>query len=665
MKNTQSKIEIARCAGQVTRTSAALTGLFLAGLSLSTLGLAAGAASAATIPATADAAITHALAAHAQTGWVGVIVRTSAPLTASEEAQMTALGADIVRRLPIIRSVAVRVPQQRLAQLARLPFASHLSYDGVVKKTDEFTVGSSEANLAYMTTSNWTGRGRQSYRLTGAGVTVAVLDSGITPVADLSSIRGDFCNQAPSRLIGSVNFSTPLSYSSGNLLSTVTALGNDRENKAPSGLPLGISSSNTYDPCGHGTHVAGIIAGNSNRAQSLYCTHSFRGIAPQANLVDVRVLDKDGGSTVSTVIAGLQWVLQHQNDSRSAPIRVVNLSLGHPVGESYSTDPICQAVEALVQAKIVVVCAAGNGGRANGGTYTAGLDNEGWGTGYGSVQSPGNDPYIITVGATKNMDNLRADDKIATYSSRGPSRVDLIMKPDIIAPGNKVISLDANGSTLDNYAGGTNDIPYSYYVKPSILTSVMLNGASADYFQLSGTSMAAPVVAGAAALMLQANPYLSPDTIKARLMLSADKWHAPDGTADPLTYGAGYLNIPAALASSVVAVGPAASPALTLNADGSISIVMDHALWGSSLWGTGVTDLHALWGTHALWGAAMVGADHALWGTSSLTFSHALWGTSTVGADHALWGCSVWGDHALWGTASTAVDLTSTALRGE
>lgn len=667
-KNKQDKTTTLR-AGRASRTPAALTGLSLAGLSLAGLSLtgfahAAGAAPAA-LPNT-DTAISQALAAPAKTGWIGVIVRTPAPLTAGQEAQMTALGADIVRRLPIIHSVAVRVPQRHLSKLAALPFASHLSFDGLVEKTDEFTVGSSESSLAYSQITPLappppkTGPapapkpGGLTVKLSGAGVTVAVLDSGVTPVADLSSLANDLSNKAPSRLIGSVNFSAPLSYTAG------------KNGRAISGLPLGISSSNVYDPCGHGTHVAGIIAGNASRSQASACTHTFSGIAPQANLVSVRVLDANGGSTVSTVIAGLQWVLAHRSDNKAAPIRVVNLSLGHPVGESCTTDPICQAVEAAYQAGIVVVCAAGNEGRVNDAVNTAGLDNEGWGTDYGSIQSPGNDPYVITVGATKNMDGNRADDRIATYSSRGPSRLDLIMKPDIIAPGNKVISLDASGSTLDNYAGGSNDIAYSSYVQPWAMHTFSLNGSSADYFQLSGTSMASPVVAGAAALLLQANPNLSPDTVKARLMLSADKWAAPDGAADPLTYGAGYLNIPSALASTAVASGPAASPALLVNSDGSISVDLSRAMWGSSLWGTGVTDLRAMWGSRALWGSSGVDMTRAMWG-SNTTFSASstLAASSAPSASRAMWGSSVWGDRAMWGSASAEVDLTSTALSGE
>lgn len=671
-KNKQDKTRIFHRAGRASRTPAALTGLFLAGLSFAGLSLAGFAQAAGAAPAApkTDTAISQAQAAPAKTGWIGVIIRTPAPLTAGQEAQLTALGADIVRRLPIIQSVAVRVPQRNLAKLAALPFAVHLSLDGAVQKTDEFTVGSSEASQAFVTTYSKNGKKSQTTQLTGAGVTVAVLDSGIVPVADLSSQAGDFSDQSPSRLIGSVNFSTPLNSAAGTASGLVTSNGNGNgktkgnEDSASSGLPLGLSSSNPYDPCGHGTHVAGIIGGNGSRsplymnvskktvAQS--CTHTFSGIAPQANLVSVRVLDQEGSSDVSTVIAGLQWVIAYNKTNPNDPIQVVNLSLGHPVGESYTTDPICQAVESLYHSGVVVVCAAGNEGRSNGGTYTAGLDNEGWGTGYGSIQSPANDPYVITVGATKSMDGARADDKIATYSSRGPSRLDLVMKPDIIAPGNKVISLDASGSTLDNYAGGTNDIAYSSYVRPWAMTAYNLTGNSTDYFQLSGTSMAAPVVAGAAALMLQASPGLSPDTIKARLMLSADKWYAPDGTQDPLTYGAGYLNIPAALASTAVAQGPAASPALDVNANGSLSVDMTRILWGSSLWGTGTTDLRALWGSRVLWGSSGVNMTRALWG-SNTTFT----------ASRALWGSSVWGDRAQWGSSTTAVDLTSTALSGE
>ena len=444
-------------------------------------------------------------------------------------------------------------------------------------------------------------------------------------------------------------------------------------------LPPPPPPPNPADPCGHGTHVAGIIAGNGFRSSHPNSFRHFYGIAPQANIVSVRVLDQNGTTMVSTVVAALQWVVAYnagiasgaKGTANLSPVRVINLSLGHPVGESYTTDPLCQAVEAAYNAGIMVVCAAGNNGRAST-VNDPSQGNEGWGTAYGSIQSPGNDPYVLTVGATKSTDGQRADDRIATYSSRGPSRLDLVMKPDIIAPGNKVISLNSNNSTLDNYAGGSNDIPQSLYRTVPNPTQV-----SNDYFRLSGTSMAAPVVAGAAALLLQADPTLTPDTLKARLMLSADKWADPQGGLDPLTYGAGYLNIPAALACTAVATLPALSPTLAQNADGSISLVMNRIAWGTTatdgsriawgtgLWGTGVTDLRIAWGTSVV-SAPGTAADRIAWGTNVLTASRIAWGTDAISSSRIAWGTSaVWADRIAWGTSTSAADLTWTALLGE
>ncbi|WP_395138418.1 S8 family peptidase, partial [Armatimonas sp.] len=411
------------------------------------------------------------------TGWTSVILKIDGALTPEREAQLTALGGDITRRLAFIGSVSLRVPSRNLAKLAALPFVARLSADVAVKKNDEFITQRTGATTAW-----------SSYGVQGTGVGVAVLDSGIDDLDDLRN-----------QIKANVKFGT---------------------------------GTNTDDDCGHGTHVAGIIAGNGARSTGSDCFRTFKGVAPQANLINVAVLNQYGQGTVTNVLSGLQWCITNKTRYN---IRVLNLSLGHPVGESYTTDPLCQAVEAAYRAGIVVVCAAGNNGRANV-AQTAGMDNEGYGTNYGSINSPGNDPYVITVGAVKRMNADRAYDRIATYSGRGPSRLDFIMKPDIVAPGNRVISTMKDGTYLDNTARATNQVMQSEYKTGA--TSI-----SDRYFYLSGTSMAAPVVAGAAALLLQKYPTLTPDSVKARLMISADKWMTPSGGWDVTAYGAGYLNI--------------------------------------------------------------------------------------------------------------------------
>src|SRR6266849_2349331 len=218
-------------------------------------------------------------------------------------------------------------------------------------------------------------------------------------------------------------------------------------------------------------------------------------------------------------------------------------------------DPICNAVAAAWKSGIVVVVAAGNLGR----------------NGYGTVLSPGNSPYAITVGAMKTEGTAgKNDDRIASYSSKGPTFIDLEVKPDIVAPGNQVDSLLAPSSTLlAEYPG--NVVPLSAY-------SLSGTTGTVRYFQLSGTSMATPVVSGTAAILLQREPSLSPDTVKARLMKTASKTFPLTSTAtdpntgavyvstyDMFTVGAGYLDIAAALNNHDSAAGRALSPTVLWN----------------------------------------------------------------------------------------------------
>jgi len=504
------------------------------------------------------------------TGWASVIVKLRGELTADQARRLDALKADVYKHLPLIDSLAIKIPNRNLKRLASLSFVQHLSADADMKKCDEFTVESSGADMAF-----------GQYNLTGKGVTVAVLDSGIDEHADLSG-----------RIVAAVSF-----------------------------VP---GNNNPGDLFGHGTHVAGIIGGNGASSSGSQYSHTFYGIARKANLVNVRVLNGLGQTNVSTVVSALGWVVANKSKYN---IRVVNLSMDHAVGESYTTDPMCQAVEKAWKAGIVVVASAGNDGRQNGFKVPYSNDNEGYGTSYGSIGCPGNDPYVITVGAMKALDNNRNHDTIATYSSRGPSRLDFVLKPDIVAAGDKVVSLRRPLSVAE-LTSLTNIVPTSAYYKHAPLLG------SSSYFKMSGTSMSTPVVAGAVALLLEANPSLSPDTVKLRLMATADKWATSNGTFDPCTYGAGYLDIVGALQSNLVASAPSLSPTLVRGGDGWVNVTPDSSLLGGL-------------------------------GLSSIFGNNSISGDSKVATPRAMWGNSTWGDGSLLGIDLFGINLGIITLFGD
>ncbi len=527
-------------------------------------------ASAQTADWKADESVRQQLQLNQKQGWTSVILRLKDGLKPEHEAAFARLSADPYRRLKFIDSVAVRVPNRNLSELANLPFVERISADATVRKYDEFSTGNSGGTVAY-----------EQYGLTGKGITVAVIDSGIDDHPDLKDPK-----TGKSRVIASTSF---------------------------------VKLGGTNDLNGHGTHVAGLLAGNGTASTGKGFTRSFYGVARGANLVNVRVLDALGRTNVSTALAGLQWVIDNRKKHN---IRIVNMSIGHAVNESYTTDPLCIAVEKAWKSGLVVVVAAGNDGRKANLPIPLPLygdDNEGYGTSYGSISSPGNSPFAITVGAMRSVDGNRKNDAIATYSSRGPSRLDYVVKPDIVAPGNRVISLRKPLSTLELTSPG-NTLPLRQYRQnPPLL-------ASSDYMELSGTSMAAPVVAGAAALLLEANPNLTPDTIKARLMATADKWTNKKGEGDVAAFGAGYLNIPAALKSNLFATTYARSPFLEKDAKGQYVISNDGLLDALTIWGTGLLGFESVWGNKAVGGAVPAFNGRAMWGINEVWADRAMWG---------------------------------------
>jgi serine protease AprX len=301
------------------------------------------------------------------------------------------------------------------------------------------------------------------------------------------------------------------------------------------------------------------------------------------------VLDGSGQGYISSVIAAIDYAIASRD---SLHLRVINLSVAAGVYESYLTDPLTLAARRAVEAGLVVVSAAGNLGRAADGSPQ-----------YGGIGAPGNAPWVITVGASSHNGTAdRSDDTVATFSSRGPSAFDLQAKPDLVAPGVGIESLAEAGSTL-------------YNAKPKMRIWGTVATATEPYLSLSGTSMASPVVSGTIALMLQANPALTPNQVKAVLQFTAESRTG----YDTLTQGAGFLNARGAVELSQ-----------TLAAGGSFDATVPHV--DPTQWSG-----HVIWGNHLLTGAALaraasVWATGVLWGTTDVT------STSTGGDDTVVWG---------------------------
>ena len=414
--------------------------------------------------------------------------------------------------LPVVGAVAAWLTADEIALLAKLPYV-----DGVVADNPVYGIGA--ASSAMDVTNVTIGLGALPAPAdggpSGAGVTVAILDSGVGVNSDLDE----------SRIVG--------------------------------WMDLVKGKKHPYDDAGHGTFVAGLIAGDGSASLPLedggWATTQFRGVAPAADVVAVKVLDRFGQGRASTVIAGIAWAIAHKDE---LGIRVLNVSIGGNPSGPTAEDPMAQAVEAAWDAGIVVVCAAGNEGQF----------------GMGGVLSPGNDPAVITVGATDTRQTADvSDDTVCAYTSMGPTLYDEVAKPDLVAPGNRLISLREQSSYIDR-AFPENVIPIEDYA-PTAPASV-----KSDYIKLSGTSTAAPVVAGAAALLLEQDPSLTPDDVKLRLMRSAD----PLPGATSYQQGAGLLDVDGALAETVHAEEPALSADL---GDGTTILTEDtYVEWDKFAW---------------------------------------------------------------------------------
>jgi subtilisin family serine protease len=577
--------------------------LFILAALLAALAPAAAAAPPASVLSQADAKLDRELRqrASAPRGTSRVIVRLDAGLTpGAADAVIRSLRGTVGRRLA--GGQVANVPDTSLGALARLAGVSGVSLDRRVHGTMERTGATVGATWVH-----------DSLDLDGTGIGIAVIDSGVANWHD------DLGSSRVMRFVDFVGFQTA-----------------------------------AYDDYGHGTHVAGIIAGDGHDSGG-----RRRGIAPGATLLVEKVLDASGQGYISNVIAAIDYAIANKDALR---LRVLNLSVAAGVYESYETDPLTLAAKRAVEAGLVVVSAAGNLGKGPGGRPQ-----------YGAIGAPGNAPWVITVGASSHNGTVdRSDDTIAGFSSRGPTALDYQAKPDVVAPGVGIESLTEAGSTLFN-------------TKPLMRLWGTVQTATEPYLSMSGTSMASPVVTGTIALMLQANPALTPNLVKAILQFTAE---SRDGY-NALTQGAGFLNTRGAVelaqslasGTSTAAALPAAPTATDPTPWSRQLIWGNHRIAGGQIraaanawrtdvtWGSGLTPEGQL----VAWGVACAAA--AVPPAPGTSCEPIPWTTAAspetapdTSSDNVVWGAECGGadcDGIVWETAETGAGIAWATTGGE
>jgi serine protease AprX len=450
---------------------------------------------------------------------VKVIVRKATPLVDSN-VSAALVGSSVLEEFPLIQSFELELPVSLVATLSRLPGVQYVSYDGPVRGT---AVDTSNLQTTYEASADVPQVWNAAAPSTGRGVTVAVIDTG-------------------------VNASHP------DLVGRITAVSvNPRATSAGDGE-------------GHGTHVIGTIAGRDPQGW-------YIGVAPDASVVSVKVSDDAGNSNESDLIRGLAWVYSNRS---AYHIRAVNISAHALTSSTYLTSPVDAAVEALWQAGVVVVVAAGNEGSARAAMWHA----------------PGNDPFVITVGALD--DNQTAghdDDTLASFSSRGRT-VEGTAKPDVVAPGRKIVAPLA--------------------ATDAVLARLFPNRISADgqHIRLSGTSMATPVVTGEVAILLQRYPNLTPDQVKWLVLNTTRTYSGQSDSAGAISVlsaiqRAGQVWVGQANQGLTPSPGNLLAPVVGLVAQ---PLALANAYWDSAAWDSAAWD-SASWDS-ASW-------DSAAWDSAS------------------------------------------------
>jgi serine protease AprX len=525
-------------------------------------------------------------------GSMRVIVSVKPGMLATVRTLLGRLGAAALGDLTIINAVVAATDVADLAALSCDPSVISLSADavvGVIGRLDESDAPPTSLRPVV---------GLPQDTPSGAGVGVAVIDSGIASSLDFD-----------------LRISAFHDFTRGGVLTT------------PS------------DEFGHGTHVAGLIASSASRSAGAY-----QGMGPKVRLIGLKVLDRNGSGLTSDVIRAVEFATTRRS---LLGIHVINLSLGHPIYEPASRDPLVRAIEAAAGEGIVVVAAAGN----------MGINPSTGQPGYGGILSPGNAPSAITVGSLDARGtSTRTDDAIARYSSRGPTWYDAFAKPDLVAPGHGLVSNASSSSSLYEQFPASRVAP--------------------GYLRLNGTSMASAVTSGAVALMLQANraahpwaPALTPNAVKAILQYTSIRMRDRSSVEyDHLTQGSGALNVLAAVELARL-VDPAApiqstwSPSVTpvTTKGGESWDWSQHIVWGTHIiWGNSVGTNEPAWSTATAWGAPttwqspVTQGEDVVWDVNDVTWSNqSVWGPNTVGtfddSDHIIWGTTDNPDTTAWG----------------
>ena len=420
--------------------------------------------------ATATAAVDEALAGITE-GVVRVIVQKdnsahAAKAGAAAEEAVARLGGSITLDLPIVNGFAATVPADSIDDLATTPGVRVISLDRKMQVQASTTAGTGTVKSAFRKSMRADDVNNAGYD--GHGVTIALIDTGVSSVPDLAG-----------RLVTVTDDMTGATAPCQNMSGEQTC----------------------DDTFGHGTFVAGVMAGDGASSGGAY-----KGVAPGANVLSVKIAGRSGAADVSNILAAIQWVVNFRD---RYGIKVLNLSLGTDSTQSYRVDPLNFAVEKAWQAGITVVVSASN----------RGPDPR-------TIAKPGDDPFVITVGAVDDRGtSATSDDSLPNFASRGPTAADGIAKPDVTAPGAHVVSLRAPGSAVDqnfpNYVDGA-------------------------YRKASGTSFSAGMVSGAAAIIAQANPFVTPDRVKYALTSTARKV----ASSDPMAVGAGEVDVHSAALSA-------------------------------------------------------------------------------------------------------------------